>query len=114
MLETAGYGTDLAQPGPFTFFAPTNEAFAALDEATLDRLTTDPAAADALLRDLAVEGALTADELATGDAAHVRRRPIEVVVDGDTITVQRRADRRRPTSRLQRRRPRPRRRARTG
>ena len=60
---------------PLTFFAPTNEAFDALDEETRDRLTSDPAAADELLRDLAVEGAIPSDELVTGNAAVVRRLP---------------------------------------
>ena len=32
ILRTAGYGTDLAEPGPLTVFAPTNEAFDGMDQ----------------------------------------------------------------------------------
>jgi peptidoglycan hydrolase-like protein with peptidoglycan-binding domain len=88
VLDTAGYATDLAHPGPITFFAPTNAAFDQLDPETRDRLTSDPAAANELLRDLAVEGALTTDELTTGELTSVGGFQIEIVADGGTITVQ--------------------------
>ena len=34
----------LLQPGPFTVFAPTNEAFAKIPKEALDALVADPAA----------------------------------------------------------------------
>lgn len=37
-LDAAGMSKLLATPGPFTLFAPSNEAFAALPPGTLDRL----------------------------------------------------------------------------
>ena len=37
-VQAAGLAETLAGPGPFTVFAPTNEAFAALPEGTLDSL----------------------------------------------------------------------------
>ena len=43
-LETAGLLETLSGAGPFTVFAPTNEAFAALPEGELDRLLADPEA----------------------------------------------------------------------
>ena len=73
--------------GPVTLFAPTNEAFATVDDETLEELRTDPAAADALLRDLAVEGAVPSSELTTGELRTIGGASIEVMVDGDTITV---------------------------
>jgi peptidoglycan hydrolase-like protein with peptidoglycan-binding domain len=87
VLDTAGYATDLAHPGPLTFFAPTNDAFEQLDPETRDRLTSDPVAANEMLRDLAVEGALTTDQLTTGELPSFGGFPIEIVADGDTITV---------------------------
>jgi branched-chain amino acid transport system substrate-binding protein len=86
VARAAGYGADFSQPGPFTLFAPTNDAFAALDPDQLDELRTDPDAADALLRDLAVEGAILADELTTGELATIGGATVDVVVDGDTVT----------------------------
>ncbi len=89
MLDTAGYAADLANPGPLTFFAPTNAAFDSIDEATLDRLTSDPAAANELLRNLAVEGAIPSDELVTGTLPVVRRLPRwRSSPNRDEITVQ--------------------------
>lgn len=39
LADTAGLGSTLRGEGPYTLFAPTNEAFAALPQATLDSLT---------------------------------------------------------------------------
>ncbi|MGB3955453.1 MAG: fasciclin domain-containing protein [Brooklawnia sp.] len=41
-LTEAGLVETLKGPGPFTVFAPTDEAFAALPEGTLDELLADP------------------------------------------------------------------------
>jgi branched-chain amino acid transport system substrate-binding protein len=86
VAQAAGYGGDFSQPGPFTLFAPTNDAFAALDPDRLDELREDAEAADALLRDLAVEGAIPSDELTTGELETIGGAPVDVVVDGDTVT----------------------------
>ena len=87
VARAAGYGTDLTAPGPVTLFAPTNVAFASVDDEVLEELRTDPAAADALLRDLAVEGAVPSSELETGELRTIGGASIEVVVDAGTITV---------------------------
>jgi branched-chain amino acid transport system substrate-binding protein len=87
VARAAGYGADLAAPGPLTLFAPTNDAFTTVDDETLDQLRTDPAAADALLRDLAVEGAVPSNELETGELRTIGGASIEVEVDAGTITV---------------------------
>lgn len=41
-VTAAGLGDTLNGPGPFTIFAPTNDAFAKIDKATLDTLLADP------------------------------------------------------------------------
>ena len=86
VFRAAGYGTDLSAPGPLTVFAPTNDAFAALDPEQLDELRTDPVAADALLRDLAVEGAIASGELETGELETIGGSTVDVVRDGDVVT----------------------------
>jgi uncharacterized surface protein with fasciclin (FAS1) repeats len=45
-LKAAGYVDALSNPGPFTVFAPTNEAFAKLPAGTLDGLMKPDKAAD--------------------------------------------------------------------
>ena len=41
LLSTAGLVEALEGDGPFTAFAPTNDAFAALDDATLEAVAAD-------------------------------------------------------------------------
>ncbi len=86
VARAAGYGADFSQPGAITLFAPTNEAFEALEPDRLDELRTDPDAADELLRDLAVEDAIPSDELTTGELETIGGATVDVVADGDTVT----------------------------
>jgi uncharacterized surface protein with fasciclin (FAS1) repeats len=62
-LDKAGLKDMLATKGPYVIFAPTNEAFAAVDKATLDKLMADPAALARVLRYHLVEGMLTEGDL---------------------------------------------------
>jgi uncharacterized surface protein with fasciclin (FAS1) repeats len=41
-VKAAGLVDTLNGPGPFTIFAPSNDAFAKIDKATLDKLLADP------------------------------------------------------------------------
>jgi uncharacterized surface protein with fasciclin (FAS1) repeats len=86
VATAAGYGADFSQPLPITLFAPTNEAFEALDAERRDELRTDPAAADALVRDLALEDSIPSAELTSGNVTTIGGSSVEVVVEGDTIT----------------------------
>ena len=43
LVKQAGLADTLAHGGPFTVFAPTDEAFANVPKATLDALAADPA-----------------------------------------------------------------------
>jgi uncharacterized surface protein with fasciclin (FAS1) repeats len=69
LLKTAGLTDTLQQPGPYTVFAPTDQAFAALPKKVLDRLQ-QPENRDVLVKILTyhvVPGALPANQLATGE-----------------------------------------------
>ncbi|HOX24354.1 MAG TPA: fasciclin domain-containing protein [Candidatus Krumholzibacteria bacterium] len=63
-LQTAGLVETLEGKGPFTLFAPTDEAFAKLPPGTLDALLADNAALTKVLRYHLVDGKLHAAELA--------------------------------------------------
>ena len=59
----AGLVDTLKGAGPFTVFAPTDEAFAALPAGTLDGLLKDPEALKKILLYHVVQGKVTADQV---------------------------------------------------
>jgi uncharacterized surface protein with fasciclin (FAS1) repeats len=69
-LEAAGLAETLSGEGQFTVFAPTDDAFAALPEGTVETLLEDPQGAltDILLYHV-VEGAVPAETVVTLDSA---------------------------------------------
>ena len=65
--------------GPFTVFAPTDEAFAKLPAGTLEALLADPAKLQAVLTYHVVPGRVTAADVATlSSAATVQGSPIAI------------------------------------
>ena len=79
----------LSGDGPFTVFAPTNEAFEALPEGTIDELLADPSGAltDVLTYHV-VEGAVFSGDLESGEVPTVNGATLDVVVNDDgTVTV---------------------------
>ena len=87
LLRSLGFDGDLAQPRPFTVFAPTNRVFDAMDPDELDELTNDPDRLESLLAYHAVEGGRQAADLTTGPLTSLHGSPLEIRVEGDTITV---------------------------
>ena len=65
-LDAAGLTQALQGPGPFTVFAPTDEAFAKLPEGALDALLKDPEKLKAVLTYHVVPGSLKADQVLGG------------------------------------------------
>ena len=81
-VQTAGLVETLKGDGPFTVFAPTNAAFAALPEGTVENLLK-PENKDQLVRVLTyhvVPGAVTSDQLAgqRRDVATVQGQSVHV------------------------------------
>ena len=77
--------------GEFTVFAPTNAAFEALPEGTLDELLADPegALADVLTYHV-VEGTVMAETVVGMDGQEVTTvngAPVTITVDGETVMV---------------------------
>jgi uncharacterized surface protein with fasciclin (FAS1) repeats len=64
-LEVAGLVDTLKGPGPFTVFAPTDEAFAKVPKADLDALLADKAKLTAVLTYHVVAGKVLAADVAT-------------------------------------------------
>ncbi len=80
----------LRDGGPFTVFAPTNEAFAAVPVDTLNAILADPAQLTDLLTLHVLPGEYTSEDLISLDGSTVETvqgGKLAVSVDGDTITV---------------------------
>jgi transforming growth factor-beta-induced protein len=79
--QAAGLVDTLEGAGPFTVFAPTDDAFAALPAGTLDKLLADPAALKEVLLYHVVAGAVTADQVVgLTSATSVEGAPIAITV----------------------------------
>jgi uncharacterized surface protein with fasciclin (FAS1) repeats len=89
-VEAAQLGETLQGDGPFTVFAPTNDAFSAVDQETLDGLLA-PEGKEQLTNILTyhvVPGELMAADLQDGQELEtVQGESLQVSVDGDTVRV---------------------------
>ena len=82
----AGLVETLQGKGPFTVFAPTDAAFAALPAGTLDGLLKDPAALKKILLYHVVSGAITADKVVgLTSATSVEGSPIAISVKDGAV-----------------------------
>jgi len=64
-VQAAGLAETLSGPGPFTVFAPTDEAFAKLPEGTVESLLADPEALAGILTYHVVAGKVMAADVVT-------------------------------------------------
>ena len=78
-VQAAGLEDTLRGEGPFTVFAPTDDAFAALPEGTVEALLADPDALAAILTYHVVPGAVMSTDLSDGMEAET--------VNGQTVTI---------------------------
>lgn len=82
-IEAAGLAETLSAEGPYTVFAPTNDAFAALPEGTLDQLL-QPENQETLTQILTyhvLPQAVPAADVMPGDVETVAGAPITITVD---------------------------------
>lgn len=86
-VQAAGLVETLSSAGPFTVFAPTNEAFAALPEGTLEALLADPEQLAGILTLHVVAGkALAADVVGLTEVTTVQGAVLPVsTASGVTI-----------------------------
>ena len=91
-LTAAGLIDTLKGPGPFTVFAPTDEAFAKIPKADLDKLLTDKAKLSAVLTYHVVAGKVMAKDVKAGKVKSVQGSELTigttggVMVDGAKVT----------------------------
>lgn len=85
-VTKAGLVETLKGPGPFTVFAPTDEAFAKVPKADLDALLADPAKLAKVLTYHVVAGKVMAADVKPGEVMTVEGSTLEVsVADGGVM-----------------------------
>jgi uncharacterized surface protein with fasciclin (FAS1) repeats len=88
-VKAAGLAETLSGKGPFTVFAPTNEAFAALPKGTVENLLK-PENRDLLRKVLTyhvVSGDLMAKDLRSGQVATVEGSDVAVTVGNQKVSI---------------------------
>jgi uncharacterized surface protein with fasciclin (FAS1) repeats len=81
-LQAAGLVDTLKGPGPFTVFAPTDEAFAKIPKADLDALLKDKAKLSAVLTYHVVPGKVMAKDVKAGKVKTVQGGEITITTAG--------------------------------
>ena len=87
-VQAAGLVDTLKSDGPFTVFAPTDEAFAKLPAGTIEALLADKEKLTAILTYHVVAGKVLAGDVISLDAATtVQGSDVSISVEGDTVKV---------------------------
>ncbi len=87
-LQAADLVDTLKGDGPFTVFAPTDDAFAKLPAGTLDGLLADiPALKNVLLYHVVPGKVMAADVVTLSSADTVLGQPVDIMVSGGTVMV---------------------------
>lgn len=84
-LEAADLATTLSRKGPFTVFAPTDEAFAKIPKADLDALLADKQKLIAVLTYHVVAGKVMAKDVKAGDVATVNGKTVKITTEGGVM-----------------------------
>ncbi len=84
-LGAAGLVETLKGKGPFTVFAPTDEAFAKIPKADLDALLKDKAKLTSILTYHVVPAKVYAKDVKAGDAPTVNGQPLKITTEGGVM-----------------------------
>jgi uncharacterized surface protein with fasciclin (FAS1) repeats len=86
-VKAAGLADTLKGDGPFTVFAPTDEAFAKLPAGTVESLLNDKEKLAQILTYHVVPGKVMSTDVTTGAVQTVQGQPLNVMVDNGAVTV---------------------------
>ena len=87
-LQAADLVETLSGEGPFTVFAPTDDAFSKLPAGTVESLLADvPALTDVLLYHVVAGDVMAADVVTLESAETVQGAEVSITVDGDTVRI---------------------------
>ena len=87
LIKDAGLSDTLNGPGPFTVFAPTDEAFKAVPTKTMDALAKDPALLKSVLTYHVLAGKVAASDVKNGPAKTVQGANVVLARAGTFVTV---------------------------
>jgi uncharacterized surface protein with fasciclin (FAS1) repeats len=88
LVRQAGLADTLQGSGPYTVFAPTNEAFKAVPAKTLDELAKDPAKLKDLLSYHVLPGKLAAADVKNSNAKTAQGGNVALAKAGTFVTVE--------------------------
>lgn len=88
LINDAGLADTLRGPGPYTVFAPSNEAFKAVPPKTLDELTKDKDLLKSVLTFHVLPANVPAAEVKTGSAKTVQGANVALSRAGTFVTVE--------------------------
>ncbi|MBC5766624.1 fasciclin domain-containing protein [Ramlibacter albus] len=88
LIAKAGLKDTLAAAGPYTVFAPTNDAFKAVPAKTMDELAADPARLKDVLSYHVLPAKVTAHEVKVGNAKTAQGATVLLGKAGDFVTVE--------------------------
>jgi uncharacterized surface protein with fasciclin (FAS1) repeats len=88
LVAKTGLTDTLKGTGPFTVFAPSNEAFAKVPAKTMDDLAKDPAKLKAVLTYHVVPGKVMAADVKNGNSKTVNGANLALSKAGDFVTVE--------------------------
>jgi uncharacterized surface protein with fasciclin (FAS1) repeats len=91
LLSSSGFAQTLSGSGPFTLFAPTNEAFATMPDSQFNEIQKHPAKLMMLLQYLVLPSMVRLQDFATGDYTTLEGKSVDVVVvnPNSVVTVNR-------------------------
>lgn len=88
LIQDAGLTGTLTGPGPFTVFAPTDEAFKAVPAATMQALAQDKTRLQAVLSHHVIAGAVMAADVKNGSVKTVQGGNLALSKSGTFVTVE--------------------------
>ena len=88
LINDAGLSETLKEAGPYTVFAPTDDAFKAVPAKTLDALSKDKALLLSVLTYHVVPGKVTAADVKNGPVTTVQGAPVSLYRSGSFVTVE--------------------------
>lgn len=88
LVAKAGLTDTLKGTGPYTVFAPTNEAFAKVSAKTMDELAKDPAKLKAVLTYHVIPGKVMAADVKNGNSKTVNGANVALSKAGEFVTVE--------------------------